>query len=201
MSIYDEGYKLDLVLDYPHIKGYTFSNYRFILDNEEILDQNEIHLESLNQDINIYLDYDINIYQITYVSYDKEETFSYKYLDSINLPSAGDKLGYIFTNWINEENEVIDNTYLVEETFTLTAQYEVKNFVVAFYNSSQLIYSEVVAAYDNLTYIPDNPSQEGYIFKGWNTKLDGTGTYYYSLSDLVKIKGDLYLFAVYKARI
>ena len=60
-----------------------------------------------------------------------------------------------------------------------------------------MVYSEVVAAYDKLTSIPENPTQEGYKFKGWNTKLDGSGTYYYTLSDLVKIKGDLYLFAVY----
>ena len=200
-EIYDEGTKLDLVLDYPIVKGYTFSNYRFIIDNEEITNQNEIHLSSINQDINIYLDYDINIYNIKFISHDREETYSYKYLDEIKLPVAGEKLGYVFTCWINENEDLIDDTYLVEESFTLTAQYEVKNFVVAFYNSSQMIYSEVVAAYDKLTQIPENPAQEGYKFKGWNTKLDGSGTYYYTVSDLTKIKGDLYLFAVYEIEV
>lgn len=196
-KIYDEGSILDLVLEYPQVKGYTFINYRFIIDNQEITDQNEIHLNSLNQDINIYAVYEINVYDIKFISYDKEETYSYKYLDPINLPLAGEQLGYVFTNWTNEENQIIDDTYLVESSFTLNANYELRNFLVAFYNSSQMVYSEVVAAYDKLTSIPENPTQEGYKFKGWNTKLDGSGTYYYTLSDLVKIKGDLYLFAVY----
>lgn len=196
-KIYDEGSILDLVLEYPQVKGYTFTNYRFIIDNQEITDQNEIHLNSLNQDINIYAVYEINVYNINFISYDKEETYSYKYLDPINLPLAGEQLGYVFINWTNEENQIIDDTYLVESSFTLNANYELRNFLVAFYNSSQMVYSEVVAAYDKLTSIPENPTQEGYKFKGWNTKLDGSGTYYYTLSDLVKIKGDLYLFAVY----
>ena len=200
-EIYDEGTKIDLVLNYPIVKGYTFSNYRFIIDNEEITDQNEIHLSSLNQDINIYLDYDINIYNIKFISHDREETYSYKYLDEIKLPVAGEKLGYVFTCWINENEDIIDDTYLVEESFTLTAQYEVKNFVVAFYNSSQMIYSEVVAAYDKITQLPETPAQEGYKFKGRNTKLDGSGTYNNTLSDLTKIKGDLYLFAVYEIEV
>lgn len=194
--IYDEGSQIDLILSHQTLKGYTFTNYRFIIDNQEINDQNEIHLDAINQDINIYALYSINIYEIKFISYDKEETIKFKYLDQISFPTAGEKLGYVFTKWINGE-DAIDETYLVEDSLTLEAQYDMKNFVVAFYNSSQLIYSEVVAAYDKLTSIPDNPSQEGYKFVGWNTKLDGSGTYYYTLSDLTKIKTDLYLFAVY----
>lgn len=196
--IYDEGATIDLVLHYPDVTGYTFKNYRFILNNEDIINQNEIHIDSLNQDINVYAIYEINIYEVTFVSYDKEEKYNFKYLDQISFPSANERVGYVFTNWINEDDIIINDAFLVTDNMTITAQYEMKNFVVAFYNSSQMIYSEVVAAYAGLTDIPENPTQEGYNFIGWNTKLDGSGTYYYTLSDLAKIKDDLYLFAVYE---
>lgn len=196
--IYDEGATVDLVLHYPDVTGYTFKNYRFILNNEDITNQDEIHIDSLKQDINVFAIYEINIYEVTFVSFDKEEKYSFKYLDQISFPSANERVGYVFTNWINEDDIIIDDTFLVIDNMTITAQYEMKNFVVAFYNSSQMIYSEVVAAYASLTDIPENPTQEGYNFIGWNTKLDGSGTYYYTLSDLAKIKDDLYLFAVYE---
>ena len=67
--IYDEGDKVDITLTYPEVEGYTFTNYRFILDNEDIIDQNEIHLEEINQNINVYALYDINIYKNNSVKY------------------------------------------------------------------------------------------------------------------------------------
>ena len=196
--IYDEGDKVDITLTYPEVEGYTFTNYRFILDNEDIIDQNEIHLEEINQNINVYALYDINIYKVKFISQDSEVEYNFKYLDQIVFPEAGIKLGYIFTNWTNENDEIIDSSLLVKNNLILTANYELKNFMVIFYQSSQMVHSEVVAAYDKLTYMPENPSQTGYKFIGWNTKLDGSGTYYYSLQDLTKIKENLYLFAVYE---
>lgn len=194
---FDEGDKVDIELFYPKVEGYTFTNYRFIIDNEDILDQNEIHLDAINQNINVYALYDINIYQVKFISHDSEVEYNFKYLDPISFPEAGTKLGYVFTNWINENNDIIDSSLLVKDNLVLNATYELKNFMVIFYQSSQMVHSEVVAAYDNLSYMPENPSQTGYKFIGWNTKLDGSGTYYYSLQDLTKIKENLYLFAVY----
>ncbi len=198
--LYDEGTAIDLALYYPNITGYTFKNYRYILNNEEIMDQNKICVESLNQDINVYAMYDINIYKVVFVSYDKEETYNFKYFEQIIFPAANEKTGYVFLNWIDENGDIYseDDYFSITKDLTLTAEYEMKNFVVAFYNSSQMIYSEVVAAYSGLKSIPNNPKQTGYNFIGWNTKLDGSGIYYYTLSDLAKVKSDLYLFAVYE---
>lgn len=50
---------------------------------------------------------------------------------------------------------------------------------------------------DALAYIPINPFDwRGHVFQGWNTKRDGSGTYYEENSD-VEVKSDLTLYATW----
>ena len=53
--------------------------------------------------------------------------------------------------------------------------------------------------YGNVSSISDivEPTMDGYVFKGWNTKADGTGDMY-STNDLVYVTGDMELYPVFE---
>ena len=173
--------------------NYTFAGWNTKKDGTGIAVKDGTKFKNLtpqnNKTVTLYAQWEKIRYTITYVldggvmteenpsSYDAEtETFVLK---------EPVKTGYTFLGWYMEPsfvNKVTQITKGTKENYTLYAKWDVLRYTIVFDGNGAT--SGKVDALQNCVYnstysLPDNHfERDGYIFLGWNTAADGSGTFY-----------------------
>lgn len=102
-------------------------------------------------------------------------------LDELDTP---EKEGYLFAGWRKEDGEYYDFSSLVTEDFTITAKWIPIEYKVLFNSNINKDSDENETTtqdfkYDQAQKLSVNKfTNKGYIFTGWNTKSNGSGTSY-----------------------
>ena len=101
--------------------------------------------------------------------------------------------GYTFLGWATSKSSTKVSykpgaSFKSDKNITLYAVWQANTYKVAFHkNGGTGSMSTVSCVYDKTFTLKANTfKKKGYTFKGWNTKLDGTGTYSYA--DKAKVK-------------
>lgn len=99
-------------------------------------------------------------------------------------PEDPQKTGYIFKNWLDEDNRVYDFTKPVTKDLNLVASFEEKLNIPIVYNdnganSPTTMNDQHIKGSDTEVVLwTSNFWRSGFGFAGWNTKPDGSGTSY-----------------------
>lgn len=109
---------------------------------------------------------------------------SYTFTISSTKPT---RTNYDFKGWATSSNGSASyqpggkyTVYSSSPSATLYAVWAVKTYTVSFYNGSTLFTTQIKTHGTNLTITSSTPNKTGYIFNGWNTASDGSGTTYAS---------------------
>ena len=149
------------------------------------------------EDINLYAQWVPNKYTVTYhgnggktsssqISWSNEATFDANYVTSKN---TFNRVGYAFKGWNTKADGTGDDwtdridkdwKWVIAKDVDLYAQWQAINYTVTYYGTNGLYngktsYSETATYDSNYTISTNKFLQTGYTFKGWNTKVDGTG--------------------------
>lgn len=161
--------KKDEVIKLP---SYTKKGFKFIgfVDSNDKTYNDEY---TISGDETLTAKYEgLNNYIITFVP---EENIDYPvlavyYKEKLILPLP-QKEGYIFSHWVDENNNIFDYTeYPYERDITLKAIWtkkEIKRYTIKFdTDGGTKIDNQIVNENDKITK-PSNPKKEGYCFTGW----------------------------------
>ena len=104
----------------------------------------------------------------------------------LNEPS---KTGYTFLGWIKDGSPVTQIVSGTTGNITLTAQWRSNKYTVKFAaNDGSGSMTEQGFTYDQTQNLATNSfERSGYIFVGWNTMADGSGTSYQNLQEVVNL--------------
>ncbi len=135
----------------PTRTGYTFSSWDVAFDN--VTDVLEVTAE-----------YTINQYTVTFNDYDGSvlKTESVDYLTDATAPSNPERTGYTFIGWSVSFDAVTAD-------LTVTAEYEINQYTVTFYNWDGTVYTSDIYDYGDQAVLPSDPSRTGHTFTGWDT--------------------------------
>lgn len=120
-------------------------------------------------------------YTVTYYSENKQygETQSYKSGETITLPAAPTKEGYIFEGWVIDDDHTKLPETMPAEDIKAYASWKLASIKLTYivddaeFSSTTALYGSDIA----LT-VPADPSKEGYTFAGWFDE-DGNNVYSY----------------------
>lgn len=124
-------------------------------------------------------------YTVTYVDDDGSEISRQTVTEGDNavVPESPKKDGYLFVGWSANGNNVNEN-------MTIVAVYAPIQYVVAFVDSKNNTMSCETYNYGDEIIVPEAPSYEGCIFKGWDKILAGN----------TKVTGNMVINAVYEVQ-
>lgn len=139
-------------------------------------------------------DQTVNKYTVTWKNWDgtelKNETYEYGATPSYSGETPTKEQDAYFTYTFKDFGETKTVTGDAEYTAVFTQTDRL--YTVKWINGEAVETAE--AKYDAKLTAPEAPAKEGHTFKGWNTALDGTGTY---VTD-VTVTGDVTLYAVWE---
>ena len=100
-------------------------------------------------------------------------------LSAEQLPELSDD-GFTFDAWYDGDVKAVAGKYKVTKDVNLTAKWTARNITLTFKaNGGTGNDCTQTVTYGTTVYLNANTfTREGYAFKGWNTKADGSGTYY-----------------------
>ena len=179
--------EIDLISG-PELEGFEFSHYAVKSDSG----YEEISEYSIDCDVlehNIYLIYDFVGFDVTFDLNNGEDDVVVKHEagQPIQYPSTPKKNGYYFVEWLlfdqnnNTYTSITSNYRCPGTAITIVAKYLPITCTIVFNaNNGTSASFNVVLQYGVYTTVPTSSyEKEGYIFKGWNSKSDGTGTWSY----------------------
>lgn len=152
----------------PTRTGYTFEGwYQDDDDFEEAWDFASNTVPAENE--TLYANWAINTYEVTFTDYDNTELSveQVNHGDDAIAPSAPSREGHFFTGW--EPEDMTDIT----EDLIFTAQYELKEYTVAFNSNGGTMVEAVEAGFGTTIDEPIEPDRPGFIFKGWYLDENG----------------------------
>lgn len=88
----------------------------------------------------------------------------------IILPIAPEKEGFIFVGWINDEGNIITNTYIVNGNIKLYAKWiskEADIITINFNADDGNKIDKIIVEKGKIVSFPISPIKEGYVFDGW----------------------------------
>ncbi len=152
----------------PTREGYTFIGW-------------DKDFSNITADTTVTAQYKINTYSVTFVDYDGSviSTKTVEYGENAQVPANPTREGYTFIGWDKELTAI-------KTDLTVTAQYKVATFTVKFVDYNGTLLSTQTVEYGKSAQAPENPSQEGYNFVGWD-KL------------FYEVKSDMTVTAVYES--
>lgn len=109
------------------------------------------------------------------VSFDTDNEDSYNDIILENgtyiiLPIPPEKEGYIFAGWINDEGNIITNTYIVNGNIKLYAKWISKDadiITINFNTDGGNEIGKIIVESGKIVSFPISPIKEGYVFDGW----------------------------------
>ncbi len=209
---YDEEFKL---LDIEDETGYKFIGWGTNPDGTgtNYLVNETVKNLTTNSEINLYTIFEPITYKVVFHSNHsleevKEQIFTYDNEEELSS-NTFERIGYKFVGW-NTKKDGSGTTYSDEqiiknltnndnETITLYAMWE-KEIRKIIYNANNETDESITKEYhyDEKITLEKNPfTKEGYTFKEWNTKQDGSGTAYQS-EEIITITKDITLYAIWE---
>jgi uncharacterized repeat protein (TIGR02543 family) len=88
-------------------------------------------------------------------------------------PADPTKEGYTFLGWFDDNNEFNFETKKIYEDYTLKAHWKINQYTVTFMDGDTVL-QKTTADYGTAITAPENPTKEGYIFKGWDIDVPAT---------------------------
>ncbi len=152
----------------------------------------------ITEDVELYAFYEEIIIRVTFWNDSLVSTKQIGYNECVDMPSASEKEGYTFKGWSYKENlyDPFDFETKLKEDITLYAYYEINSYTVTFL-IEDTEYRRISVKYNQTVSLPENPTTEGYIFKGWSTDP----TTYIEFDMHTKIKKDVTLYAFFAEEI
>ena len=132
-------------------------------------------------------------------SYNITLPYEYESLKDL-MPEAPVKAGYVFLGWNTKADgsgaDVTADT-LIEGDTTIYAVFRQEYlYNVTFVIDGKETIVQVTES-ESILKLPSAPSKEGYVFKGWNTKADGTGA---EVTDGMSVSSDMTVYAVFEKK-
>ena len=143
--------------------------------------------------------YDRNTYTLTYevdgTQYGENQT--YKFGSAVTMPEEPTKVGYTFSGWSEIPGTMPANDVTVNGTFAANTY-----FVEFNANDGTGSMDKQSFVYDAAQRLTANAfTKDGFVFAGWNTASDGTGTAYDDKAEVINLttgKVDVVLYAQWK---
>ncbi len=123
---------------------------------------------NVRSDMIITAQYEKETYTVVWVDWSRQNFAidSYTYDDELLEPSLEEVEGYELVGWTDENGEVPKK---VTRNLILTAEYNVKEYSVKFYDWEGNVISSQMVEYGKAALIPESPRKEGMIFNGWSS--------------------------------
>ncbi len=185
-------------------EGYTFVSWNTASDGSGTSYADEQSI-SLTNDLTLYAQWEINKYHITFNAnggngyLDSQEV--YHNVSAKLSKNTYSKEGYTFVSW-NTKSDGSGYLYVDEQSvslisdITLYAQWEINKYHITFdANGGSGTLEQQEVSHNIATKLSKNTyTKEEYIFAGWNTKLDGSGTSYADEQN-ISLTGNITLYA------
>ena len=146
--------------DNPTRKGYTFKGW-----------DKEIPKTMPAENITVKAQWEINQYTIAFDTNGGSEIapITQDYGTEITAPDTPTRKGYTFKGWDKE----IPGTMPAENT-TVKAQWKINKYTITFDTNGGSEIAPITQDYGTEITAPDNPTREGYTFKGWDKEIPKT---------------------------
>lgn len=174
---------------------------------------------SITNSIKLYAIWEPITYTVTYLSNTTDSvtnmpnpaSIDYQESSSVSITSAiPQRNGYVFKSWNTQADGrgttyVANNTFTIREDVTLYAQWEPAIYTVTYLsnttdsvtnmpNPSSMSYQ----GFTSVTISNTIPQRAGYVFKGWNTQMDGKGITYFNGNTFL-VQNNVMLYAQWEA--
>ena len=146
--------------DNPTRKGYTFKGW-----------DKEIPKTMPAENMTVKAQWEINQYTITFDTNGGSEIapITQDYGTAITAPADPTRKGYTFKGWDKEIPETMP-----AENITVKAQWEINPYTITFDTNGGSDIAPITQDYGTKITAPDNPTREGYTFKGWDKEIPKT---------------------------
>ena len=163
--------------DPPEKIGYTFIGW-----------DAEIPSVMPDNDLVFIAEWELNKYNVTWITDGEETTAEYFYGEEITVPELPEKTGYTLVGWTPE----IPDT-MPAENLILTAVYEVNYYDAVFFTNGGVFsdgtsVKRISTAYNASIVTPEKPYREGYDFYGWAYNGVNIGDSYLGRMDSIEGK-------------
>ncbi|CAK4867154.1 unnamed protein product [Aphanomyces euteiches] len=190
----------------PTRVGYSFAGWNALEDGSGTSFDD---MTAVTENLTVYAQWTINSYMVSFDknSGDAEANPTTKtvthggHVDA--LPTVPSKVGYVFAGWNTEGNgsgTSFDDATAVTENLTVYAQWTINSYTVSFDKNSGDAEAnpttKTVTHGGHVDALPTAPSKVGYVFAGWNTEGNGSGT---SFDDATAVTENLTVYAKWVA--
>lgn len=163
----------------------------------------------VDEDTTLYAIWKQTSFQVMFDPCDGESSFTEKYVDFESTISTLPDVwrdGYIFNGWFTDPlyGSQVDSQTMVSHDMKLYARWTEQTYTLAFSaNGGVGTMGNRTLSYSETTRLNGAFTREGYVFTGWNTESEGTGTTYADgaeVSGLCDVNGGtVCLYAQWKA--
>ena len=187
-------------------EGYSFGGY--YLDEECLLPLTDTEIMPENNNVNVYVKWDINTYSITFISDggSETETITKEFNEAFIVPANPTKLGNTFAGWVLIEGEeetpysFTANPVMGAKNLVLKATWTANKYTLTLdanggSGTTTQVFTYGVA--DNLL-SSVGFTKEGYHFKGWATSAGSSTPVYSNTQEFTIGAEDTTLYAVWK---
>ena len=147
-------------------EGYTFVGWNEAADGsgQYYFDKEQVAKLADGGTIELFAQWTLNEYTVTFIDYDGRviSTSPVNHGSGVTAPPNPTRVGYTFTGWST-------NFDAVTHTMTVTAQYSINQYTVAFVDHNGVVLGVSTVNYGSAAAPPANPARTGYTFAGWNT--------------------------------
>ncbi|MBR4563722.1 MAG: leucine-rich repeat protein [Paludibacteraceae bacterium] len=140
----------------PSREGYTFTGW------------DPADYSHVTTDLTVTAQYKINTFTVIFLDFNGEpigEPQTVEYGSAAAEPEAPEVTGYHFVEWDSNYNEIYSD-------MTVKAVYEKNEYTVKFVDWDGSELSSQVVKFEEAAIAPEDPTREGYTFKGWDKAFD-----------------------------
>ena len=149
--------------------GYTQVGWSTVDGGEKVYGFEDVYTK--NEALTLYPVWNTNKYTITFDTNGGSEIapITQDYGTEITAPDNPTRKGYTFKGWDKE----IPKT-MPAENITVKAQWEINQYTITFDTNGGSEIAPITQDYGTEITAPDNPTREGYTFKGWDKEIPKT---------------------------
>ena len=196
------------IADNPFIReGYKFTGWNSAADGSGTAYAPGQRIEKMQTGLELFAQWEKVQYTARFDAAGGDPTpkpLTLDYGSEITLPDAPKKAGHSFEGWLADTDSKLwqpTETYSVKSDVLFTAQWKINDYTLSYDGNtadSGSVDSQSKRFGRNFVVADNGFQKAGHTFTGWNTAPDGSGTAY-NPNDVIEVKGDVKLFAQWKA--